>query len=159
MDRAGDSESETQTAGAIRAGTDGYHFDLDALYEERSIDAGPGYSTANGPVIEGEEVQVGLIHKPEGTGSKLHTHPNEQFNYVVQGSLQVKLGDNGPFDVEAGEAVYVPPNVEHWMIAKPGRDVFFIAVKDMRHEIYGEAVDDSDGVEAQYLEGYSPEDE
>lgn len=160
MAQEADSENETLTEGAIKAGRDNYYFKLEELYEEQAIDAGPGYSTANGPVIEGEKAQIGLIHKPEGTGSKLHTHPNEQFYYVVQGTLQVKLEDNDPIDVEVGEAAYVPPNTEHWSVAKPGQDedVFFFVVKDTRHKIYGEAVDDSDGKEAQYAEGYDPDD-
>lgn len=155
-----ESDGETKTEGAIKAGDGRYYFDLEELYEAQAIDAGPGYSTANGPVIEGERAQVGLIHKPEGTGSRLHTHPNEQFYYVVQGTLQVKVEDNEPFDVNTGEAAYVPPDTEHWSIAAPGtdEDVFFFVVKDLRHKIYGTAVDDSTD-EAQYVDGYEPDDE
>ena len=29
-----------------------------------TIDAGPGYSTAHGPVVEGERMQMGLIRMP-----------------------------------------------------------------------------------------------
>ena len=30
---------------------------------------------------------VGWIHKERGTGSRMHTHKNEQFNYVVRWTL------------------------------------------------------------------------
>lgn len=46
-----------------------------------------GKSTTVGPVLSGTHVHVAWLLKPRGTGSKLHTHPNEQFNYVVQGTL------------------------------------------------------------------------
>jgi mannose-6-phosphate isomerase-like protein (cupin superfamily) len=146
---------ETQTEGAIQANVENYYFDLEQLYEDELVNIGGDYSTASGPVVEGERIQVGLVHKPEGTGSKLHSHPNEQFYYVVQGTLQVKVEDNDPVDVEVGQAAYVPPETEHWSVAAPGEDVFFFVVKDMRHKIYGTAVEEEG--DAQYMEGYEPE--
>lgn len=150
---------ETQTEGAIKADVENYYFPLEQLYEEQSINAGGDYSTANGPVIEGEQMQVGLIHKPEGTGSKLHSHPNEQFYYVVQGTLEVKIEDNDPVPVEVGQAAYVPPNAEHWSVAQPGEDVFFFVVKDMSHKIYGSAAEGHEEGDAQYREGFEPDEE
>ena len=44
-------EPKTKTEGAIKAGRGRYTFDLARL---STIDAGPGYSTAHGPVVEGE---------------------------------------------------------------------------------------------------------
>ena len=57
----------TKTEGAIKAGDGRYMFDLAKL---SAIDAGPGYSTAHGPVVEGERIQVGLIRMPKGTGAR-----------------------------------------------------------------------------------------
>src|SRR2546430_5280673 len=60
-------QSKTKTEGAIKAGGGRYTFDLAKL---STIDAGPGYSTAHGPVIEGERIQVGLMRVPRGTGGR-----------------------------------------------------------------------------------------
>ena len=40
-------------------------------YQLGAIDAGPGYSTAHGPVVEGDRIQIGLIRMPRGTGKLL----------------------------------------------------------------------------------------
>ncbi len=41
------------------------------LPELARIDAGRGYSTAEGPVVEGERMQIGLIKKQKGTGARV----------------------------------------------------------------------------------------
>src|SRR5437870_12223764 len=74
----------TKTEGAIKAGDGHFTFDLAKL---QAIDAGTGYSTSHGPVVEGERIQVGLMRMPRGTGSRPHSHPNEQWIYVMQGPL------------------------------------------------------------------------
>src|SRR5437870_13215606 len=81
-------QSKTKTKGAIKAGGGRYTFDLAKL---STIDAGPGYSTAHGPVIEGERIQIGLMRVPRGTGGRPHSHPNEQWVYVVQGTLESEV--------------------------------------------------------------------
>src|SRR2546426_12814354 len=80
---------KTKTEGAIKAGGGRYTFDLAKL---DTIDAGPGYSTAHGPVIEGERIQIGLMRVPRGTGGRPHSHPNEQWGYVVPGTLRRQGG-------------------------------------------------------------------
>ena len=76
--------TKTKTAGAIKAGRGKYHFRVAKL---RKVAAGTGYSTSHGGVVEGARMLFGYIHKPRGTGSRMHSHPNEQFNYVVKGTL------------------------------------------------------------------------
>ncbi len=80
---------DTKTAGAIKAGDGRYTFDLARL---SAIDAGPGYSTAHGPVVEGERIQIGLMRMPRGTGGRPHSHPNEQWIYVLEGTLETEDG-------------------------------------------------------------------
>jgi len=104
------------------------------------IEAGTGYSTSRGGVLEGERMQAGLIHKARGTGSRPHSHPNEQFNYVLQGTLKVEM-DGQEFLVPAGTVVYVPANMVHSMVSTPQEDVIFYVVKDLTHAIIGMAAD------------------
>src|SRR5437016_13483403 len=80
--------STTLTPGAIKAGAGRYTFDLAALH---TIDAGPGYSPAHGSVIEGERIQIGLMRVPRGTGGRPHSHPNEQWIYVLRGTLESEV--------------------------------------------------------------------
>ncbi|MBT8003963.1 MAG: cupin domain-containing protein, partial [Rhodospirillales bacterium] len=75
--------AETKSEGAVKAGKDnaGYTFNFK---EVEIVPAGTGYSTSHGGVIEGERMLVGCIRKPKGTGSRMHSHPNEQFNLVLE---------------------------------------------------------------------------
>ncbi len=129
---------KTRTEGAIKGGDGKYIF---PMTEMSKIEAGVGYSTAIGPVVEGERMQCGLITKPRGTGSRPHLHPNEQWNYIVKGTLRVKVGDQPEQLCGPGTLLYFPANIVHYTISTPEEDVIFFAVKDMTHGIIGKAAD------------------
>ena len=131
--------AKTKTKGAVRGGAAGcYHF---KLAEVKDVPAGTGYSTSHGGVVEGKRMLVGYIHKPRGTGSRMHTHRNEQFNYVVRGTLVGSV--NGRRVVApAGTLIYIPANAPHTLVAAADdEDVIFIAIKDLSQGIIGRAVD------------------
>jgi quercetin dioxygenase-like cupin family protein len=131
-------EGGTKTEGAIRGGDGKYQF---KLAEVKDVPAGTGYSTSHGGVVEGERMLVGYIHKPRGTGSRMHTHKNEQFNYVVRGTLVGSV--NGRKVVApAGTLIYIPANAPHTLVASADdEDVIFIAIRDLSQGIIGKAVD------------------
>ena len=143
--------AETKTEGAVKGGVDTYQYDFANV---RKVAAGTGYSSANGGVVEGERMLVGYIHKPRGTGSRMHSHPNEQFNLVVKGRLQGEVNGK-PIDAPAGTLIYIPANAPHMLVSTPDEDVIFVAIKDLSHGIIGKAVDGTmDG--PAYLEGFGP---
>ncbi len=131
-----DSQAATRTQGAIRAGNGRYVFDMAKL---QGIDAGTGYSTAHGPVVEGDRIQIGLIRFPRGTGGKPHSHPNEQWIYVMQGTIDCEV-DGVKSRVTPGSLVYIPANAVHSAIATPDADAVFLTAKDTSHGIIGTAV-------------------
>lgn len=143
--------AKTKTEGALKGGEGTYHYRLSKV---KKVPAGTGYSTSHGGVVEGDRMLVGYIHKPRGTGSRMHQHPNEQFNYVVQGTLKGTV--NGKRVVApAGTLIYIPANAPHTLISTPDEDVIFIAIKDLSHGIIGKAVDGTMEGPA-YLKGYEP---
>ena len=133
---------QTKTKGAIKGGNGRYIFPMMQLDR---IDAGTGYSTAVGAVVEGERMQCALVTKPRGSGSNPHHHPNEQWNYIVKGKLRVKVGDQPERICGPGTLLYFPANVVHYTIATDEEDVVFFAVKDMTHGIIGTPVDPTKG--------------
>lgn len=151
-DSAAAARTNTKTAGAVRAGDGKYQFPLEKL---KKVPAGTGYSTSHGGVVEGARMLVGWIHKPRGTGSRMHTHKNEQFNYVVRGTLMGSV--NGKrVRAPAGTLIYIPANAPHTLVAAPDdEDVIFIAIKDLSQGIIGKAVDGT-MTGPQYLKGFSP---
>jgi quercetin dioxygenase-like cupin family protein len=146
-------KQQTRTEGALKAGNGRFFFELTKLAK---IDAGTGYSTAHGAVVEGERMQCALVTKERGTGSRPHLHPNEQWNYIVKGTLRVKVADQPEQLCGPGTLLYFPANVVHYTIATQDEDVVFFAVKDMTHGIIGKA---ADGTMAggHYDAGFGPE--
>lgn len=131
-------KAKTKTAGAVKGGNGKYQF---ALAKVKDVPAGTGYSTSHGGVVEGKRMLVGYIHKERGTGSRMHTHRNEQFNLVVRGTLVGSV--NGKrIKAPAGTLIYIPANAPHTLVADPrDKDVIFIAIKDLSQGIIGKAVD------------------
>lgn len=144
-------QGATKTEGAIKAGNGRYTFHLARL---QTIDAGPGYSTAHGPVVEGERIQIGLMRMPRGTGGRPHSHPNEQWVYVIQGTLETEV-DGVKSRAPAGSLIYIPANIVHSALATPDQDVIFLTAKDMTHGIVGTPVDTSISAPL-YAPGFEP---
>jgi quercetin dioxygenase-like cupin family protein len=122
-----------RTPGAKRAGPGEYVFDLAKV---NHILGGPDYSTANGACVEGDRMIVGLMRMPAGTGAEAHSHPNEQWIYILQGTFRANVGGQ---DVKApaGSVLYIPSNVVHSGKATPEGDVVFFTVKDASHSLHG----------------------
>ena len=146
------AKAKTKTAGAIKGGNGKYHFRLAQL---KKVSAGTGYSTSHGGVVEGDRMLVGYINKPRGTGSRMHSHKNEQFNYVVRGTLVGSV--NGKrVQAPAGTLIYIPANAPHTLVASPDdEDVIFLAIKDLSQGIIGKAVDGT-MTGPLYLKGFEP---
>ncbi len=145
-------KSETVTDGAVKAGDGNNIFALD---EMAGISAGGAYSSAVGPLIEGARTMCGLMHKAKGTGARPHSHPNEQWNYIVRGKLRVNI--DGEESIQGpGTLLYFPANVIHSTVALPEEDVYFFVVKDTTHSVHGEPAD-GQNTGAHYEDGFKPE--
>ena len=127
------AEPASRTPGAKRAAPGEYLFDL---AEMSKIMGGPAYSTAHGPAVEGDRIIVGLMRMPAGTGAEPHSHPNEQWIYVLEGTLRGTVGDK-QVAARPGTLIYIPANVIHSVKATPDADVVFFTAKDASHSLYG----------------------
>lgn len=87
-----------------------YFYDFKA--SEKSYPASD-YSPAFGSVIAGDRMQIALVSKEKGSGSRMHSHPNEQFNYVLQDTFRVKVADQEQM-MKPGDLVHIPANAPHY---------------------------------------------
>jgi quercetin dioxygenase-like cupin family protein len=122
-----------RTPGAKRAGPGEYVFELAKL---NHILGGPDYSTANGSCVEGDRMIVALMRMPAGTGAEPHSHPNEQWIYILEGTFRAKV-DGKDVEAKAGSVLYIPSNAVHSGKATPDGDVLFFTVKDASHSLHG----------------------
>jgi quercetin dioxygenase-like cupin family protein len=128
-----DQAPAARTPGAKRAGHGEYLFDLAKVNQ---ILGGPDYSTAAGACVEGDRMIVGLMRMAAGTGAEPHSHPNEQWIYILEGTFQAKIGDK-QLEAKPGSVLYVPANIVHSGKATPEADVVFFTCKDASHSLHG----------------------
>jgi quercetin dioxygenase-like cupin family protein len=128
-----DQAPAARTPGAKRAGQGEYLFDLAKVNQ---ILGGPDYSTAAGACVEGDRMIVGLMRMAAGTGAEPHSHPNEQWIYILEVTFQAKIGDK-QLEAKPGSVLYVPANIVHSGKATPEADVVFFTCKDASHSLYG----------------------
>ena len=114
-----------------------YFYDWNAL--EKTMFASD-YSSAFGSVIMGERMQVAMVHKERGTGSRLHSHPNEQFNYVLKGEIRARVEDEETM-MRPGDLVLIPANAAHYLVAVSEGGADYFVAKDTTWGIAGAAVD------------------
>src|SRR5690242_17184023 len=110
-----------RTPGARRAGAGEYVFDLAKL---STMLGGPGYSTAQGSCVEGDRMIVALMRMPAGTGAEPHSHPNEQWIYILEGTFDAEV-DGQKVKAKPGTLLYLPANVVHSGKATADGDVMF----------------------------------
>jgi quercetin dioxygenase-like cupin family protein len=86
------------------------------------------YSTGRGPVLRSDVMELTKISFARGYGAELHEHPEEQILYVLDGVLEITLGDE-TYEVHPGQASFHPSNVPHRAMAK--EDVVALSFKHL----------------------------
>ncbi len=127
------TQPAARTPGAIRAAEGKYLFDLGTV---EKIMGGPAYSTAHGPCVEGDRMIVALMRMKAGTGAEPHSHPNEQWIYVMEGTFTATIGGQ-KVEAKPGAVIYIPANIVHDGKATADGDVVFFTCKDASHSLHG----------------------
>jgi quercetin dioxygenase-like cupin family protein len=127
------SAPSPRTPGARRAAPGEYVFDFGTVDK---ILGGPDYSTAHGPCVEGDRMIVGLMRMKAGTGAEPHSHPNEQWIYILEGTFEAVVGGKS-IKAKPGDVVYIPAGTIHNGKASTDGDVVFFTVKDASHSLHG----------------------
>ncbi|WP_292379105.1 helix-turn-helix domain-containing protein [Methanosarcina sp. UBA289] len=65
--------------------------------------------------------------KPSGTKPETNSHPGQEFNYVLEGSLKVYIHNN-EIVLKKGDSIYFDSTYEHAMEALEGETAKFLAV-------------------------------
>jgi len=96
-------------------------------------------STGEGASFNGERIYCGLVTKKKGTGSKPHYHPDETFNYVLEGALKVYM-DGEEFVVPTGCLFHIPANMVHTAVASDDGDATYLVWRDRIEEKAGSPI-------------------
>ena len=128
-----DNGATATTPGVKRVQAGEFSFELAKV---NHILGGPDYSTAIGAAIEGDRMMVALMRMPAGTGAEPHSHPNEQWIYILEGCFNAVVGGKA-IAAPAGTILYIPSNTVHEGKASDEGDVLFFTVKDTSHGLFG----------------------
>ena len=60
----------------------------------------------------GQNIMLSLLEMDKGTGVPLHSHPHEQAGILLEGRMELTIGDETRL-LEPGMSYFVPPNVPH----------------------------------------------
>lgn len=93
-------------------------------------------STGQGAAFNGERIYCALVTKKTGTGSKPHFHPDETFNYLLEGALRVAM-DGQEFVVPTGCLLHIPANMVHTAVATEDGDATYLVWRDRVNEKLG----------------------
>ena len=80
----------------------------------KKIDMGEGVVRQD--FAQGENLNVLHWNMADGSIVKMHSHPQEQFGFVIKGGFKMTVGDEKT-ELKAGDAYIIPPNVLHEFIA------------------------------------------
>lgn len=67
------------------------------------------------------------VEPDEGGETHLNTHPGQEFNYVLEGTLQVTIDGHG-LVLEEGDSLYFDASIGHGMQALGGQPARFLAI-------------------------------
>ncbi len=65
--------------------------------------------------------------KPKNTRVQTNSHPGQEFNYVLEGSLRFIIRDQ-EFVLNKGDSIYFDSSCDHAMVALKGKPAKFLAV-------------------------------
>jgi quercetin dioxygenase-like cupin family protein len=127
-------QAQARTPGAKRAAPGEHLFDM---HKVNQIMGGPAYSPVYGGCVEGDRMIVALMRYPAGKPSDPHSHPNEQWIFVLEGELEMQF-EGGPWmKARPGHAFYVPAGKVHCARNQGPGDCVFFTCKDAAAGLHG----------------------
>jgi quercetin dioxygenase-like cupin family protein len=128
-----ETTTQARTPGAKRAGPGEHLFDM---HKVNRIMGGPDYSPVFGGCVEGDRMIVALMRYPAGQPSDAHSHPNEQWIFILEGELEMQFDGRWQRGV-AGQAFYVPAGKLHQARNEGKSDCVFFTCKDASAGLHG----------------------
>lgn len=86
----------------------------------------------------GQNMMLSYLEMEDGAEVPLHSHPHEQGGMLIQGTLQLTIGDETRL-CQPGSMFLIPPNVKHRAVAVGGKCVVMDVFSPVRED-YAELV-------------------
>jgi quercetin dioxygenase-like cupin family protein len=86
-------------------------------------------------VFTGEGATLSLNHLEAGHDPKPHSHRHEQIVFIISGECEFHVGKE-VFPLNDGGLLYIPPNIEHYIVVKGSKPVINLDVFSPKREDY-----------------------
>lgn len=86
-------------------------------------------------VFTGEGATLSLNFLEPGHDPKPHSHMHEQIVYIIDGECEFHVGKD-TYPLKEGGLLYIPPNVEHYIVVKGKKPVIDLDVFSPKREDY-----------------------
>jgi len=86
-------------------------------------------------VFTGEGATLSLNFLEPGHDPKPHSHKHEQIVYIIDGECEFHV-DKDTYSLREGGLLYIPPNVEHYIVVKGKKPVINLDVFSPKREDY-----------------------
>lgn len=94
---------------------------------QRRADYSYQHLAANFHLKKAEPFLVTVEAKPAGTPVSINSHPGQEFNYILEGTLKIRIHDHDII-LEAGDSIFFDANFGHGMEALQGKAAKFLAI-------------------------------
>jgi transcriptional regulator with XRE-family HTH domain len=71
------------------------------------------------PDVKGRSMEPLIVQLQEAPEKEISTHEGEEFIYVLNGVVQLEIGDDR-FELEPGDSAYYLSTIPHWIASKRG---------------------------------------
>jgi quercetin dioxygenase-like cupin family protein len=82
--------------------------------------AGPARTKLLASNDTGASVHLYRVEFDDGGRTHWHIHSGPQWLFIVAGRVRVQTWGGAPQEIDAGDAVVIPPGEKHWHGAAPG---------------------------------------
>lgn len=101
--------------------------------EVEKVDMGKGVVRQD--FAMGKNMNVLHWNMSDGSEVGMHTHPQEQFGYVIKGGFRLTIGEE-VYELSEGDAYLVPADVPHGFVAVGEAEAFGEACADLESQGY-----------------------
>ncbi len=72
----------------------------------------------NATIFTGEKAMLSVVRVEANASGKIHSHPQEQWGFLLEGSIK-RIQGNNTFDAKKGDFWVTPGGVEHGVLGGP----------------------------------------
>lgn len=97
--------------------------DMDGLVEYKEV------RVESRTLVQNDAISITLFAFDKGEGIGTHSAPGDALVYVLDGSVDITIGDNEPVNLKKGQTIVMPADIPHSLDAVEKFKMLLVVVK------------------------------